>query len=141
MLEVGGWQKNRSLLRWLRNLESQLLGGLSFGQALSQGHKVTLSYSPGNSLSESIRNNSGRHNGIGGLHCEGQRTRARNLLHNNQTIRIVMLHNNHIQTLHLTRWDTDQSVNTFSTQFRTEVSSMLAPFTVYCFPKHRHHPI
>lgn len=68
------------------NLESQLLGGLSFGQAVSQDHRVTLSYLLGNSLSESIRNKSGRHNGIRGHHCEGQRTRAGNLLHNHQKL-------------------------------------------------------
>lgn len=84
-------------------MEPQLLGGLSFGQSVPQGHRATLSYSPRNSLSESIRNNSGRHNEIGGLHCEGQRTRAQNLLRNNQTIKTVTLHNNKIQTLNLIR--------------------------------------
>lgn len=74
------------MLRWLRNLKSQLLGGLSSGQAVPQGHGVTLSYSSGNSLSESIRNKSGRHNGIGGHYCEGQRTRAGNVLHNHQKL-------------------------------------------------------
>lgn len=64
--------------RRLHNPESQLLGGLPFGQAVPKGHRVT--------LSKSIRNNSGRHNGIGGLPCEGQRTRSGNSLHNNQRL-------------------------------------------------------
>lgn len=40
------WCWEFGLQRWLCNLESKLLGGLSFGQAESQDHMITLSSSP-----------------------------------------------------------------------------------------------
>lgn len=103
LLDLGRWLESGSTERLLSSMESQFLGGLLCGPTVLQGHRVTLSCSPRESLRKSIRNNSGRHNGIGGLHCEGKRTRAGNLLHNNQRLLGHSLHNNNnMQTLHLT---------------------------------------